>query len=166
MARADGVPRAYVEGARKVSKGTGINMPKKSDDAFEDLKINVKIKLSALWATVMFCYVYGDYFGLYTPGTVQQMSDGKMGPLGAATQGVLVGTSAMMAIPSLMVFLSLVLPPRVNRVLNVVLGIIYTLIILASMPGTWAYYIFFGVIEVILTLSVAWYAWKWPRLRA
>jgi len=141
-------------------------MPKKSDDAFEDLKINVKIKLSALWATVMFCYVYGDYFGLYTPGTVQQMSDGKMGPLGAATQGVLVGTSAMMAIPSLMVFLSLVLPPRVNRVLNVVLGIIYTLIILASMPGTWAYYIFFGVIEVILTLSVAWYAWKWPRLRA
>jgi hypothetical protein len=151
--------------ARKASKGTGINMPKKPDDAFEDLKINVKIKLSALWAAVMFCYVYGDYFGLYTPGTVQQMIAGKMGPLGAATQGVLVGTSAMMAIPSLMVFLSLVLPPRVNRVLNVALGIIYTLIILASMPGTWAYYIFFGVIEVVLTLSVAWYAWKWPRHR-
>jgi hypothetical protein len=97
MARADSVPRAYVEGARKASKGTGINMPKKTDDAFEDLKINVKIKLSALWAAVMFCYVYGDYFGLYTPGTVQQMSAGKMGPLGAATQGVLVSTSATTA---------------------------------------------------------------------
>jgi len=142
-----------------------MNTPKKTEHLYEDPKINVKIKLSALWATVMFCYVYGDYFGLYTPGTVQEMIAGKMGPLGAATQGVLAGTSAMMAIPSLMVFLSLVLPPRFNRVLNVALGIIYTLIILASMPGTWAYYIFFGVIEVVLTLSVAWYAWTWPRLR-
>jgi hypothetical protein len=100
----------------------------------------------------MFCYVYGDYFGPYTPGTVQQMSAGKMGPLGAATQGVLVGTSAMMAILSLMVFLSLVLLPKVNLVLNVALGIIYTFIILASLPGAWACYIFFGVIEVVLTL--------------
>ncbi len=37
----------------------------------EDLKINVKIKLAALWASVMFCYIYADYFGLYEPGKLQ-----------------------------------------------------------------------------------------------
>jgi len=33
----------------------------------EELKINVKIKLSALWASVTFFYIYGDYFELYVP---------------------------------------------------------------------------------------------------
>lgn len=26
----------------------------------EDMKISVKMKLSALWAAVMFCFIYGD----------------------------------------------------------------------------------------------------------
>ncbi len=33
----------------------------------EDFKVNVKIMLSALWTSVMFCYIYGDYFELYVP---------------------------------------------------------------------------------------------------
>ena len=73
----------------------------------EDAKIPVKIKLSALWTSLMLCYVYGDYFGLYRPGKLEHMIDGRMGPLGAVTQNVLVGTSIMMAIPALMVFLTL-----------------------------------------------------------
>ena len=34
----------------------------------EDVPINVKIKLAALWATLMFLYTYGDILGFYTPG--------------------------------------------------------------------------------------------------
>jgi hypothetical protein len=26
---------------------------------------------------------------------------------------------------------------------------------------TWAYYMFFGVVEIVLTLLIGWYAWKW-----
>jgi hypothetical protein len=37
----------------------------------DDIKIHVKLKLSALWASVMFCYIYGDYFELYKPGKLQ-----------------------------------------------------------------------------------------------
>ena len=59
----------------------------------------------------MFCYIYGDYFGLYKPGALQGILKGEMGPLGPTTQGILLGTSVLMAIPSLMVFLSLVLSP-------------------------------------------------------
>lgn len=133
------------------------------DRVLENAKINVKMKLSALWASVMFCYVYGDYFGLHKPGTLQEMIAGKMGPLGETTQGVLLGTSALMAIPSLMVFLSLVLPSVVNRWTNIVLGTLYTAIILITMPGAWYFYLFLGVIEAVLTALIVWYAWTWPR---
>ncbi len=131
--------------------------------ALDDPKVNVKIRISALWASVMFCYIYGDYFGLYVPGTVTDMQIGKMGPLGPATQGVLVGVAVMMVIPSVMVFLSLILRPVISRWLNMVLGAAYTAIILMSMPGAWNFYVFLGVIEVMLTLSVIWHAWHWPR---
>ena len=114
----------------------------------EDVKIHVKFKLSALWASVMFLYIYADYFELYQPGgVVHDMLQGKMPPFGPVTQGILVGTSAMMAIPSVMIFLSLALKPKLNRLLNIILGIIYTLIILATMPGSWAFYLVFGGIE-------------------
>ena len=128
----------------------------------EDAKINVKIKLSALWASVMFCYIYADYFGLYVPGPLQAMLDGQMRPLGPTTQRVLLGTSLMLAIPSLMIFLSVALRPVINRWLNIVAGVAYTVIILITMWG-WAFYIFYGAIEIGLTSLVVWYAWTWPR---
>lgn len=33
----------------------------------EDSKINTKIKFAALWTSVTFLYIYGDYFELYVP---------------------------------------------------------------------------------------------------
>jgi len=39
-------------------------------------EIDVRIKISALWASVMFCYIYADYFGLYVPGALQRMLNG------------------------------------------------------------------------------------------
>lgn len=129
----------------------------------DDVKIHTRFKLSALWASLMFCYIYGDYFGLYRPGKLQAMLDGQMGPLGPVTQGVLVGTSAMLAVPGLMVFLSLVLPARVARWANIVLGLAYTAIMLMTMPGAWNFYIFMGCIEIALTLLIVWQAWTWPK---
>jgi hypothetical protein len=139
---------------------------KKARTVLEDAKIHVRFKMSALWASVMFCYIYADYFGLYVPGALQRMLQAKMGPLGSVTQGVLLGTSAMMAVPSVMIFLSLVLKPKVNRWLNIIFGAVFTLIILATMPGSWAFYIFFGIIEVVLTSLIVWYAWSWPKQEA
>ena len=139
-----------------------MNELKSARPALEDSKINVKIKLSALWASVMFCYIYADYFGLFVPGAMQSMLNGQMRPLGATTQGVLLGTSLMLAIPSLMIFLSVALPPVVNRRLNIAVGAFYTGIILVTMWG-WAFFIFYGVIEVSLTALVVYYALKWPR---
>ena|SRR5436190_687686 len=111
----------------------------------------------------MFCYIYADYFGLYVPGSLQKMLDGKMGPLGPTTQGVLLGTSVVMAIPSVMIFLSVALKPGLNRWLNIIFGTLYTVIILITM-WQWVFSVFFGVIEIVLTALVVWIAWKWPRI--
>lgn len=127
-----------------------------------DPKVSVKVKLSGLWTSVMFCYIYADYFGLYKPGNLQAMLAGKMGPLGPTTQGMLVLTSAMLAIPAVMVYLSLTLKPGLNRWLNITFGVLYSLIIVVTAWREWAFYKFWGVIEVALTMAAAWYAWRWP----
>ena len=139
---------------------------KNAGASLEDVKVPVRLKISALWVSTMLCYIYGDIFWLYEPGKLQQMLEGKMAPLGKVTQVVLLGTSAMMAVPALMVFLSLVLKPNVSRWSNVVVGVLYTAIIIATMPGAWVFYLFLGSIEVVLTSLIVWYAWKWPRLEA
>ncbi len=141
-----------------------MNGMKKAGTALDDIKIHVKIKLSALWAAVMFCYIYGDHFRLFQQGELQGMLEGKMWSL-PVTQGLLLGTSILMAIPSVMVFLSLALKPNLNRWVNILLGVFYTAIMLITMtmPGAWAYYIFLGIVEVALTVLIVWYAWSWPK---
>ena len=120
-----------------------------------DLTIHTKLKLSALWASTMFCYIYCDYFELYVPGKLESMLQGEMGALGAVTQEVLMGTSILMAIPSLMVFLSVALPARYNKILNIVFGTFFTLLmaLLTYIVG-WYFYKFFAAIETVLTALV------------
>lgn len=135
----------------------------KTATVLDDTRVHVKIRISALWASLMFCFIYMDFFSLYQPGTLQDMLAGKMGPLGPTTQGILLGTTAMVAIPSVMIFLSLVLRPGLNRWLNIILGVLYTLISLSTIPGAWAFYISLCLIEATLAVLVVWSAWTWPR---
>ena len=132
-----------------------------------DLTVHTKLKLSALWVSTMFCYIYCDYFELYVPGKLESMLQHEIGPLGAVTQGVLTGTSILMAIPSLMVFLSVALPARYSRGLNIVVGAIFTLLMaVVTLGAGWIFYKLFATLEILLTGLVVWYAWKWPRAEA
>lgn len=128
-----------------------------------DFKINVKLKLSALWASVMFCYIYGDYFNLYPPGHVESFLHGKTmldNPI------KLFGASIMMTVPSVMIFLSVVLKPTLNKWLNIIFGVIFTGImglIAAVSSGEWSiFYIYLAIVEMIITSLVVWHAWRWP----
>jgi hypothetical protein len=73
--------------------------------ALIDAETPPKAKLSALWAAVMLCYIYGDIFTFFKPGTLADILAGKTGAFG--TQGGLLAAAMLMAIPSVMVFLSL-----------------------------------------------------------
>jgi len=127
-------------------------------------KINIKLKLSALWASLMTLYIYGDYFELYVPDKVDELLNGTAildSPL------TLFFAAISMAIPALMIALSLLLKPRVNRILNITFGILLTLIVIlvggSALGASWyAFYAFYALLEACITLLIVWYAWKWP----
>jgi len=110
----------------------------------------------------MFCYIYGDYFGLYVPGKLSGMINGD-GPIGHVSQSTLIITSILLAVPGLMVFLSLVLPAAICRWGNIVLGVFYIAVMALTMPGAWSFYMLLGVVEIAVGLLTVWYAWSWPR---
>lgn len=135
----------------------------------EDLKINVKIKLSALWIAEMFCYLFAAVWDNYKPGVLEELIAGEIDGI-LITQEVLFGNAVMMVIPSVMVFLVLILKPRVNRLANIILSISFTGVILitytyyyVSGVQTWAYSYVFSITEIILYVLIVWHAWKWPK---
>ena len=131
---------------------------------FQNTKIDIKIKLSVLWIATMFLYIYGDYFELYVPGKLSSMLAGNMLPLGQVTQGMLVGTSTMLATQALMTFFSLVAPPPLNRLVNIICGLAFSAIVAAVITqGGWIFYKLLGVVEIALLLTISSLAWKWPR---
>jgi hypothetical protein len=128
-----------------------------------NVPIDTRVQLSALWTATMFCYIYCDYFALYIPGKLEGMMRGEMGPLGAVTQGTLVGTSLLMAVPSLMIALSVVLPARPSRSLNIIVGAFYALLLaLFASTATWYFYKLFAGLEAILAALIVARAWRWP----
>ena len=132
----------------------------------QSVDVPIPLKLSAAWASTTLCYIYCDYFELYVPGKLQGMLDGRMGPLGEVTQSVLVGTSVMLIIPSLMIVLSVTLPSALNRALNLLFGVCYTLLMLLLAFGIgWHFYKLFALIEAALTAYIFWMALKWPRVK-
>jgi hypothetical protein len=139
-----------------------MNSEKKTATILEDVKINIKIKLSALWATVMFIYLYVDVFGFFKPGIIEDAISGKVWEF-QITQVWLLGVIILMTIPSLMVFLSLVLPVKANRWTNIIVGILYIVVTLGMTIGeSYAFYIFGSIVETVLLLLIVVYAWKWP----
>ena len=138
-----------------------------STTLLDEVKVHVKVRISALWVSVMFCYIYCDYFELYQPGKLPRMLQGRMGPFATSPWALFAG-ALMMAIPSVMVFLSLTLPARVNRLANIILGAAYSAIMLAILatPGLWAYYRLMGALETALSVLIVWEAWTWPRLHS
>lgn len=130
----------------------------------KDFDINLKIKLAALWTSATFCYLYGDYFELYTPGKVDSLISGE-NVLNSPT--ALFLASLIMVIPPLMIALSLILKPILNRWLNMIFGSIFTimmiLIAFGSLTPWYSFYVFLAIVESILTTVIIWHAYKWPK---
>src|SRR4051794_10789548 len=108
----------------------------------EDLHVPVKLKLAASWAALMFLYAYGDIFAYFRPGFIEDVMSGEVSDFDI-DQLFLLAISIYVAIPAAMVFLSLVMKPRLNRWTNIVLGAVYAVTILLSTIGEdYVYYVF------------------------
>lgn len=132
---------------------------------FENIPVNVKVILAGLWTSVTLCYLYGDYFELYTPGKTQGLVDGHN--LLNTPLNLLIAAVAL-AIPAVMVFLSLILKPAINRMLNIAFGIFFTVVMLligiSSFSEWYLFYVFLAAVECIITILIIIYAWKWKRI--
>jgi hypothetical protein len=124
--------------------------------------VNVRIKISALWTSMLFLFAYVDLFTLYRDDFRADLDAGEVGGF-TVNQSFLLGTTVYVVIPSLMVFLTLVLRPRVDRVANIVPAIAYALTIIAGAIGEWGYYVLGSAVEVTLLAAIVYFAWTWPK---
>jgi hypothetical protein len=131
---------------------------------FQNYKVSVNIKLALLWTTFMFLYTYVDHFTLYMPGIIQGITQGKV-YLFNISQGFIFTALALSTIPMFMIFLSVVLPSKVNRIVNIVIASIHVPYMLFNLSGeAWLHMYFAAALEMILLGLIIAYAWKWPRV--
>ena len=131
----------------------------------EDRKVNVKAKLALLWVALMFFYIYNDLFSLWQPGHIADLVDGQLEGV-QFTQTLLFGAAMLMAFPSFMVLMSLTLKAKVNRWVNIIVGILHIFVLLGTQfvgeGEVWFYWRFYELLEVLFLVLIIWTAWKWP----
>ncbi len=118
---------------------------------------DVKIILSATWVALMLTYLLGDVLRIYA-------GDFKAGEIGGRkiTQNLLLGIAILMAIPILMVFLSLTLNYPLNRWTNIVAAIIFLGFNLLGLPTyRTAHDRFLIIVGLGLNVLTILYAWQW-----
>ena len=131
-------------------------------DLVDDVPIGVRLKISALWAAMLFLFAYGDIFGFFNPGQIEEVIGGEIAGM-QITQWFLFGVSIHVAMASVMIFLTLVLRPTASRWANIVLPLLYVISIVASVFGEQPYFLFLSAAEIMLLLLIVRYAWTWPR---
>lgn len=141
-----------------------MNTQKKTKNALEDIKVSLKLKLASLWASLMFLIMYIDYFALYMPSKIEDILKGRVFVFDI-TQGFLLTALTLVTIPALMIFLSVALPAKVNRLVNIIIAAVNIPFILFNLAGeAWMHMVFGAVVEVVLLCLIIRYAWKWPRI--
>lgn len=135
-----------------------------TQNAFEDIKVNLRLKLATLWTSLMFLIIYIDYFHLYMPGAIKDILKERVF-IFDITQGFLLAAFTLVTIPALMIFLSVALPAKVNRWVNIIIAAVNIPFMLFNLAGeAWIHMVCGAFIEVILLCLIIRYAWKWPRI--
>jgi len=114
----------------------------------------------------MFLVIYIDYFHLYQPGEIDDIRGGVIFEFDIS--GTLMSIFfAIIAIPALMILLSMTLPARVNRATNLVVASLYIPYSVVNAVGEcWDWAFFYGLsigVEVLLLAFILRSAWTWPR---
>lgn len=133
----------------------------------QELRLPVRAALAAAWTSLMFLYIYVDYLALYKPGFVDDILAGTVHEFDTGPTFVALSLT-LMAIPALMILLSVTLPARAARTLNLVVAVLYLPVTVYNAAGEpWSYAYFYGVsigLEVLLLAFILRSAWTWPRV--
>ncbi len=110
----------------------------------------------------MFVFAFVDIFGFFRADYRADIESGSISGI-TIGQTFLVGTTVYIAIPSVMVFLTLVLRPRINRIVNIALSIVYGFTIVGAAIGEWNYFLLGSAIELGALAAITYYVWTWPH---
>lgn len=123
-------------------------------------RIGPRAVVSSLWLFVVLNYLYCDVLGLYWAEDLNALLSGSIGGV-RMTQEFLLGASVLMTIPMASVLASRIAPHRVARWSSVGAGVVMTVTQAASLgfgSAPTLHYVYFSVIEMATTATIAWYA--------
>lgn len=137
----------------------------KTTTTLHDSPVPVRAKLAAAWTSFMFLYIYVDYLHLYKPGIIDDLLAGVVYKFDISQTFVVIALTSV-AIPMFMILLSMTLPARVNRAINLVVASLYIPYSAFNLVGgEWMAFYGLGVaLEVLLLAFILRTAWTWPRL--
>ena len=123
----------------------------------------MRTKLSTLWIFATVNYLYCDLVGVMDPGQLKQFLAGSINGI-EVNQAFLLAASALVEIPMVMIVVSRLVNPGINRWTNVAAGGIMTVVQVATLflGAPTLYYVFFSAIEIATTGSIVWLSWRWP----
>jgi hypothetical protein len=118
---------------------------------------SMRIILSGTWVALMLTYLLGDVLRIFSGDTLRMENETKK-----FTKGMWTGVAALMLIPILMVFLTLVVPYPAIRWMNIIIAIfffVFNIIGLPTYPST--YDKFLIVVGLGFNIVTVWFAWNW-----
>lgn len=122
--------------------------------------IHPRLVMSATWIATMFVFAYVDLFSLYRADVRARLEEGTVGGFDV-NQVFLLATVLYVVVPSVMVYLTLVVPRRIIRPVSVGLAVVYALTIVGGAVGEWGYYVVGSAVEVGLLVALAVHALAW-----
>ncbi len=130
--------------------------------SLETSKTDNRIILSTLWIFVTLNYLYCDVIGLMDSNLLKQFLTGTVEGM-EISQEFLLMAGILMELPIAMVLLSRILKYKSNRIANITIGLIKTVVMILTLfiGKPTSYYLFFAIIELFTTTFIVIYAWKW-----
>ena len=125
-------------------------------------RIDTRLKIAALWTATLFVFAYVDLFSLYRPDVRADLDRGRIFAFDIG-QPFLFLTTLYVIIPSVLIYLALVMPRSTNRIVNIVAAALYGLTIVGGAIGEWGYYVFGSAVESCLLAVLVYHAWTWPE---
>lgn len=132
--------------------------------ALDDQPMSVRAELALGWTSLMLLYAYVDIIAFFKPGVVEGILVGKVWEFDVS-QTLLTTFLALMAIPILMIVLSMTLPARASRTTNLVVASVQVPYAAFNVVGeSWTSYYGLGVaLELVVLALILRFAWTWPR---
>jgi hypothetical protein len=121
-----------------------------------------RIKLSAIWVSLMLTYLLGDVLRIFSGDFVTGEVSGMQ-----ISQGLMLGMAVLMLIPIVMVCLSLTLKHALNRWANIILPIFFFVFNAIGLPTYPSLYDqFLIVVGLVFNVLTVWIAWLWKKEEA